>query len=318
MDQSILSSRAVMGMYFARLEANPGLSWVNAISNLFDSDQAAETYAMLGPSPVMSEWIGGRQAKGLYGNELTIVNKHYEATLEIALKDMRRDKTPQIQARVEEFADRTLTHWASLLSTLIINGESTTGYDGQYFFDTDHTEDDNTTAQSNDISVDISAIPASVHGTTTAPSVEELQQAAMQGVTQIINFKDGRNEPMNEFAQEFMVMVPPTLYMTALSAFTPAMTTALIQNLNANVGSEFRIRPVTNPRLSDWTDKFTVWRTDSPTKALIRQQETEVETKVKDEMSEFAFDNDAIQIGVDAWRNVGYGYWQGACLVTMT
>ena len=43
MDQSILSSRAVLGMYYARLEANPGLAWVNGVSNLFNSDQASET-----------------------------------------------------------------------------------------------------------------------------------------------------------------------------------------------------------------------------------------------------------------------------------
>ena len=33
--------------------------------------------------------------------------------------------------------------------------------------------------------------------------------------------------------------------------------------------------------------------------------------------SEYCFDNDAVQIGVDSWRAVGYGYWQNSCLVTM-
>ena len=140
MDQSILSSRAVLGMYYARLEANPGLAWVNGVSNLFNSDQASETYPFLGQSPAMREWVGGRQAKGLSANSLIITNRHYESTLEIALRDMRRDKTGQIEARVNEFADRSLTHWASLLSTLILNGTSTVCYDGQYYFDTDHVD----------------------------------------------------------------------------------------------------------------------------------------------------------------------------------
>ena len=48
------------------------------------------------------------------------------------------------------------------------------------------------------------------------------------------------------------------------------------------------------------------------------QTEQEVELKAKAEGSEFEFDNDAWQYGVDAWRNVAYGYWQRACLVTMT
>jgi hypothetical protein len=39
---------------------------------------------------------------------------------------------------------------------------------------------------------------------------------------------------------------------------------------------------------------------------------------MKDESSEYAFDNDAIQIGIDAWRGADYGLWQRACYVTMT
>ncbi|MFK5283404.1 Mu-like prophage major head subunit gpT family protein, partial [Lacticaseibacillus paracasei] len=82
-------------------------------------------------------------------NSLSITNKHYENTLEVALRDLRRDKTGQIQARIQDFADRQLTHWASLLSTLIINAPSTVCYDGQFYFDTDHSEGSSGT-QSND------------------------------------------------------------------------------------------------------------------------------------------------------------------------
>ena len=40
--------------------------------------------------------------------------------------------------------------------------------------------------------------------------------------------------------------------------------------------------------------------------------------KAKAEGSEYEFDNDAHQYGVDTWRNVAYGYWQEARYVTMT
>ena len=316
MDQSILSSRAVLGMYYARLETNPGLAWVNGVSNLFNSDQASETYPFLGQSPAMREWVGGRQAKGLAANSLTITNKHYEATIEVALRDMRRDKTNQIEARINEFADRSLTHWASLLSTLIINGTSTVCYDGQYYFDTDHSEGSSGT-QDNDIGVDISALPCAVHGVVTAPSVEEMQQSILKGIAQILSFKDDRGEPMNENAQRFMVVVPVSLYLTAVAACSTLVTAALANNMNPNLVAGLTVDVQMNPRLT-WTDSFAVFRTDSPIKGLIRQSETDGNVKMKDENSEFAFDNDAIQIGIDAWRNVGYGYWQRACYVTMT
>ena len=315
MDTGILSSRAVIGMYYAQLENNPGLPWVNGVANMFNSDQASESYPFLGQNPVMREWIGGRQAKGWSANSLTVTNKHYEATIEIPLRDLRRDKTGQVQARIGEFASRQQTHWASLLSTLILAGPSTVCYDGQYFFDTDHSEGDSGT-QDNDIIVDISALPAAVHGAVTAPSIEEMQQSILKGIAQILSFKDDKGEPMNENAREFLVVVPIGLFLTASAAVAAITTAALQQNLNPNQIAGLRINVEMNPRLT-WTDSFAVFRTDSNIKAFICQSETDPVLKVKDENSEFAFDNDAIQLGIDAWRNVAYGYWQRACYVTM-
>jgi len=315
MDQSLLTSNAIMGLYFARLESDPGMAWIDGVANLFTSDQASETYNFLGQSPAMREWVGGRQAKGFSGNGLTIVNKHYEATIEIRKRDRRRDKTPQIEARMQEFADRAQTHWASLISTLLLNAPSTACYDGQYFFDTDHSEGDSGT-QDNDITVDISALPAVSHGVVTAPSMEEMQQSILKGIAQILSFKDDKGEPMNENARAFVVVVPVGLYLTAVAAVSTLTTAALSQNLNPNLIAGMRVDVQMNARLT-WTDSFAVFRTDSPIKALIRQTEQEVELKAKAEGSEYEFDNDAWQFGIDAWRGVGYGYWQRACYVTM-
>lgn len=316
MDQSLLSSRAIMGMYFARLETDPGMAWIDGVANLFTSDQASETYNFLGQSPAMREWVGGRQAKGFSGQGLTIVNKHYEATIEVSKRDVRRDKTPQIQARIAEFTDRSVTHWASLLSALLIAAPSTVCYDGQFYFDTDHSEGASGT-QDNDIAVDISTLAAAVHGVVTAPSVEEFQQAILKGIAQILSFKDDRGEPMNENARRFLVVVPVSLYLVAVAAVSTLATQALQQNLNPNIIAGLTVDVQMNARLT-WTDSFAVFRTDSPIKGFIRQTEQDVELKAKAEGSEFEFDNDAWQFGIDAWRGVGYGYWQRACYVTMT
>ena len=244
-----------------------------------------------------------------------LTNRHYEATLEISVRDARRDKTGQIMARVQEFADRSITHWASLLSTLLINAPATVCYDGQYYFDTDQSAG-NSGTQSNDISVDISTLPAAVHGVVTAPSIEEMQQAILAGIAQILSFKDNVGEPMNENAQSFMVIVPVSLFLIASAAVSNVTTAALQQNLNANLIAGLKIDVQMNPRLT-WTDSFSVHRTDSPIKGFIRQSETDVELKAKAEGSEYEFDNDAWQFGIDFWRTAGYGYWQRACYVTM-
>lgn len=308
-----LSSRAIIGEFYKALSQDIGARWINPLSMLFTSDQDGEEYKWLGMSPMMREWVGGRNAKGFRENGITIKNKHYEATMEVLVKELRRDKTGQVLVRIREMAQRTNAHWASLLSTLILNGPSAVCYDGQYFFDTDHSEGDSGT-QDNDIQVDISALPASVHGVVTAPSVEEMQQSILKGVAQILSFKDDQGEPMNEDAANFLVMVPVPLYLVGSKAVSLPVGTGMSEQ---NLPSGLNIDVVANGRLT-WTDSFSVFRADGNVKPFIRQQETEVQMKAKAEGSEYEFDNDAHQYGVDTWRNVGYGYWQHACYVTMT
>lgn len=309
MGAATLGSRAIIGEFYKTLAIDPGAAWIGFLSMLFTSDQDSETYKWLGQTPAMREWVGGRHAKGFRENGITITNQHYEATLEVLVREMRRDKTGQVMARVRELAMRTNSHWASLLSTLIINAESTVCYDGQFFFDTDHSEGDSGT-QSNDITTDISALGAVAHGTVANPSIEEVQQAVMKSIAQILSFKDDQGEPMNEDAKNFLVMVPTAYYIPFSKAISmPAGTNVTEQH----VPDEFSVSVVTNPRLT-WTDKFGTFRTDGSVKPFIRQQETEVQLKAKAEGSEFEFDNAAHQYGVDTWRNVGYGYWQHACL----
>ena len=318
-DLQLLSSRGIIGMYYSRLSVDLGMAWIEGVANLFGSDQAAETYNWIGQTPAMREWIGSRAAKGFTGQGVTILNTHYESTIEIKKKDARRDKTGQIRVRMEELADRGQTHWASLISTLLMNAPSAVCYDGQYFFDTDHVDPgaDYQTSQSNDISVDISALPgAGTDNTPSAPNLTQMQLAIFAGIKQILAFLDDRGEPVNENARRFLVMVPVGLYDKAVAAVSGLVTMALAQNFNPSVLAGLVIDVQMNARLT-WTDSFAVFRTDAPTKAFIRQTEQEVEMKAKGEGSEFEFDNDAWQFGIDAWRGVGYGDWRRACYVTM-
>lgn len=311
-----LGSRAIVGEFYKTLEQDLGNSWIPVVSNLFTSDQESETYRWLGMIPSMREWVGGRQAKGFRENGITIENKHFEATLEVLVREMRRDKTGQVMVRIRELATRANAHWAKLLSTLIVNGSSTVCYDGQYFFDTDHSEGDSGT-QSNSISVDISAMPGSVHGSTTAPSTEEMQSAIMAAVQAIYSFKDDQGEPTNENARNFLIMVPPSLWTPAYQSVYSPLAGTLQSSLDQIRSGGLNLTPVVNARLSSWTASFAVFRADSEVKPLIRQQEKDIEIKAIAEGSELEFNEDKHHYGIEAWRNVGYGDWKAACLVTM-
>lgn len=311
-----ITSRAIVGQFYLALSQNPGLPWVEQVSMLFDSNQESEDYAWLGQAPAMREWIGGRQAKGLREESITIKNKLFESTLEIPTDWLRRDKTGQIALRIEEMARRTRAHWAKLLSMLIANGESAVCYDGQYFFDTDHAEGDSGT-QSNDISVDISTLPVGgeFHGSTTKPSPEELAYAALEGVEKMLSYKDDQGEPMNEHLSEFLCMLPPTYMHSGFAALNNAFLAA--GRTNTVVSSGLDIKPVINPRLP-WTEKFALFGVNAGGAPFIRQEEKEVQLDAVAEGSELEFNKRVHHYGVSAMRNVGYGYWQRACLVTLT
>lgn len=305
-----LSSRAIIGSFYRRLEENTGMVWVPGVSMLFQSDQLQEEYKWLGMAPQMREWIGGRLAKGLKENGVIIKNKEFEATLEIYRHELRLDKTGQIEVRIAELARRTNSHWASLLSTLIENGETALAYDGQAFFDTDHVEDDSG-VQDNDITVNVT--------TPSAPTAAEMETAILTAVQTLIGFKDNQGQPMNEDAMQFLVMVPTSFMAAAAAALkNPVIVDGSGSRTNTltNLGG-FGFELAINPRLT-WTTKFAVFRTDSATKAFIRQEEEAVRIEAIAEGSEEEFKNRRHLYGVSARRNVGYGMWQEAVLVTLT
>jgi len=307
MGAGTLSSRAIIGEFYNKLAADLGMGWIPDVSMLFESNQESETYAWLGMAPAMREWIGGRNAKGFRENGITIRNKTFEATLEVLVDEIRRDKTGQVMLRVAELAQRANAHWASLLTTLIVAGSAAVCYDGQYFFDTDHSEGDSGT-QDNDLT--------GAAATVTQPTAAEAEAAVMACVAAILNFKDDQGEPMNEGASKFKIMVP-TVYLPPFAAvlnneYIAAGQSNLIKNIDG-----FNFSLAVNPRLSSGAI-FYVFRADGQTKPFIRQEEEGITVSAIAEGSELEFKENKHQYGVKAIRNVGYGYWQHACMYTFT
>lgn len=328
-----LSSRDIIGRFFERLESSAGLSWARQIGMLFPTDQEIENYKWLGFSPTLRTWLGGRQASKPRVNGVSIRNIVYEATMGLSVDDKRRDKTAQIDLRIAEMVDDAINHWGTLLTTLIINGESVACYDGQFFYDTDHSEGDSGT-QSNDLSGGVFDIT-----TATAPTADELATAILKMIETMFGFKNDKGRPMNQNARSFLVMVPTPFWGAAFQAVTS-------KNLNTGSGVRdnpiaglsdkgFKIDVVCNPELT-WTTKLSVFRTDGNAKPLIRQvelldgrspSEVNVETEGEglgiqvsalDEGSEHAFKENEELYGIKASRNVDYGYWQHAVLATLS
>ncbi len=301
-----LTSRAIMGRFFRRLEEFADAAWWTKLAMRFSSNQESETYKWLGMVPQVREWVGGRKVQPLRANGITIVNKVWESTVRIDADEQRRDKTGQIMVRINELARRVATHPNSLLTTLIENGDSTAGYDGQFFFDTDHSEGDSGT-QSNDITFDVA--------TPTAPTDIEMYEAIVKGIAQVIGFKDDTGEPMNESARAFMVMVPTSFLSSTLIALSSNNIDSTGNPLAG--GDPFQVDWVANPRLT-WTDKLGVFRTDGESRPFIFQEELPVQVQILAEGSELEVNENQHQYVVKAIHEAGYGFWQDACLVTLT
>ncbi len=306
-----ISSRDVIGRLYRRYEARLGASLIKRVAMYQQSNSKSEEYAWLGANPKMREWIGGRQAKRLREFGYTIKNKKYEATIEVHLDDLNRDKTGTLENQINGLADGAAEHPAQLLSELVVAGASTVCYDGQYFFDTDHSEGDSG-QQSNKINIDISELAVAKHGIVTDPSDEEMSKAIMLCIQQMLKFKDDQGQPINGTAKEFLVHVPVSLMGPAASAVTSKTLDSGKEN--PLLLSGFKIELAVDPLLDvgGWTDEFAVYRADGNGKPFIHQEEYDTQFAAKAEGSEFEFDNDMHQYGVKASRGVGYGLWQHA------
>lgn len=301
-----LSSRAVVGRFYRRLEEFAQEAWWSRLAMRFSSSQESETYRWLGMVPQIREWKGGRQARPLRAQGVTIVNKIWESTIRVDADEARRDKTGQIMIRVNEMARRVATHPNKLMTDLMLSGATSNCYDGSPYFGASHSEGDSG-VQSNSIGFDVA--------TPTAPSAEEMHAAIVKAVAQIIGFLDDQGEPMNEAAREFVVMTPMPFLSSTMIALSAQEIDASSNPLAG--GGPFRLSWVANPRLT-WTDKFAVFRVDAESRPFIFQEELPVQVQVLAEGSELEANENQHQYGVKAIHEAGYGFWQDACLVTFS
>lgn len=311
--------KGVIGSFFARLQQYTGASWLDKLSMEFQSNQETEKYHWLGMPPSMQEWVGRRLLKGIREQGLSITNKPYQTGMEWPASWMRRDKTGQLQIRLDEMAQRTVSHWGYLLSLLIANGTGDTYglcYDGQYFFDSDHSEGDSGT-QRNLLTADQ---VTELNVTAAAkPTAAEAVSAILGVIAYMLKYVDDTGEYLNSEARNFMVMTGPELWMRLCPAvINPTINQGDTNTIKSLAQDGFNVSIECNPRLSAWTTQFAVFRTDAPAKSFIRQNEMGVEVEALGKASDYYFETHRYRMGVNCRRAVGYGYWQYAAHATLS
>lgn len=102
------------------------------------SEGRSVDYKWLGDFPSLREWVGDRVIKDLSAFKYEIVNKDYEATIEVDRNDIEDDQIGVYTPMIQGLGQASRQHPDLLVFALLAAGFDTLCFDGQYFFDTDH------------------------------------------------------------------------------------------------------------------------------------------------------------------------------------
>ena len=268
------------------------------VATVVPSTADTEDYAWLGSSPAMREFKDERLPAGLLEHGYSVKNRTWESSIAVERAALEDERYGQIKVRIQGLGRQARRHQDELVFTLLKNGFTSDCYDGQYFFDTDHTEGESG-AQSNK--------------GTSALSATSLQSAT----SAMMKFKDDRGRPLGIIPD--LLVVPPDLQWSAMELLNSSYYPELVSQTSGTGGTQKlatnvlkgRLDLVVSPYLTDGNDWFLLC-TNGPVKPIIFQSRVPVEFSALEGASENGFMRDQYLYGVRARYNAGYGLWQMA------
>ena len=298
---TIVTERGINATFMPRFREAVTL-W-RILCTALNSTGKSESYGWLGQLPMVREWLGERQSQAMRDFLITVPNRNWEMTIDIDRNEAKDAQNSSLEMRIKGAATRFAQHPDKLLVDLIEAGETTTCYDSQYFFDTDHAEGDSGT-QSNKLTYDAS--------TPTAPTEAEFEAALWQAIKALAGYVDDQGEPWNQFQglddmAGIVAFVPIPFMDVASKVMGSAAKVVMDGDTNVMAG---RGRVLASARLS-WTTKFAIFKVDEPERGFIFQNRQGIETELEDSKK-----NKYIKHMLDARYAVGYGLWQKAVQTT--
>lgn len=243
--------------------------------------------------PQMREWVGERKFYNAAEHSTELTNPHYELSMEVDADDVDDDEYAGYLLQASGLGERAGLHPDVLLATLMQAATGIIGFDGQFFFDTDHPIDvkNNVGVQSN---------YESTGRALTAANFEVVRA----------NMASWKGGPDGELigALPTAVMVPTQLLGTAKRIFE---SDTLIQG-NSNEPNVLKgtAKVIHNPRLNN---QPTAWYAldlrgvIKPFAYVKRKAAKFVMLNRPDDQGMFL--NNKIQFGVDGRWGVGCGVW---------
>lgn len=265
-----------------------------------NSTTQTENYAWLGSVPRMRLFDGERKPVQVGNYKYAIDNEEYEASMAIDMKDIDDDQTGKYAILAGQIGESSAMFPDELLyGTLLPGGFTGLAYDGQYFFDTDHSVGQSGN-QSNLITAKL--------GPTSFAAARLL----------FYRFKDDFGRPLNTVLKLILV-IPPELLATA---------EALVTNKYLANGADNQYYQAAEIRVNPWLTDANAWyliNQQGQVKPFVIQNRKREDLAILGQVpgastvvnqSEAQFMRRKVYVGT-YWRGaVGYGLFQKAVAST--
>jgi len=257
---------------------------------LVPSGSSQNDYTWLSKFPKMRKWIGDKVLKQLEAFKYTIVNDDFEATVEVDRNDIEDDNLGIYapQAQMAGWSAKQLPD--EIVADLKNNAFANTCYDGQYFYDTDHS---------------VAGSSVSNKGTAALSGATQAAAAASYGAarTAIMSFKDDEGRPLALIPD--VLEVPPALE-------TEGKRLLEMDKLADDTPNPYKgtAKLLVNPRLTSTTAWF-LHCTSMPVKPFVYQERKAPNfVEQTDEQNDNVFMRKKFRFGAEARAAGGYAFWQ--------
>jgi phage major head subunit gpT-like protein len=283
-------------------QAQQTAEWMQVATEI-PTNLPTQNYAWLGSMPKMEEFFDRVRLQEMREMNYTLTDKLYKAGLGIKRTALEDEQYGLLKLRAQGMAQEAVRHWNELAFLGLALGATSLCYDGQYFFDTDHSEGDSGT-QSNK--------------TTSAFSDSTLQTA----LAAMRVFKDDKGKPLHIIPDTLVVGPKNERYASDLLG----SDTVVVKPGDGTAGSgataatnynnfwRGKMRLVVSPYLDGtYDDYWFVLDTSKTVKPIIIQNRQDVPITVEDDFDEASAKiKEEYQVTLRGRYVQGYGLWQTA------
>lgn len=309
----VLNRQAVRGEFAKNLEQASRAVEMSRLCLMTRSGGASERYAFGDSAPALQKFLGKRKKKQLGSAYVDISNDEWDSSIDLRVKDLRRDQTGTIRRRIGELATRAGYLPWRLVQQILLGTIAPLAYDGKVLISATHSYG-NSGTQTNALTA--TEVPTLNIGTANAPTPAELAQIIGDVIGYMMTYKDDEGMPLHETASQFLVVC----HAKHIGSFNTAIkANALAAGQTNPVPMQgVSIDVVPGLLLTDDT-KFRIFRTDSENvKPFIFQTEVDPTVAVSPDDSDYVRQNKQYEAVCDYECGIGIGEPLSAAECTMS